>query len=190
MAFSMLEIDAREIDNLAKLFKLAKERAPAAIGRAIKRTGDMTKTRMVRSLTKQTGLRREVIARALKAKPAGVTYAIKSRGGNVHLKYFKARETRKGASAAPWNKRRVYAGTFIKGGRFPHRVALNLGGQVYRRSGAGRLPITSQRSGLYIPKEMITGATGAEFLSAVRSILPQRLQHEIAAILRGHAGGG
>jgi hypothetical protein len=187
MAFSTLEIDVREVDHLAALFKLAEERAPAAISRAVRRTGDMTKTRMIRSLTKQTGLRREVIVRAIKAFPAGMTYSMKSRGGDVHLKYFKARETRKGASAAPWNKRRVYAGAFIRGGRFPHRVGLSLGGQVYRRTGKSRTPIVSLRSGLYIPKEMIGGATGAEFLSAVRSILPQRLAHEIAAILGGHA---
>lgn len=187
MAFSMLEIDYREIDGLAEKFKRAEREAPAAIGRAIRRTGDMTATRVVRALTTQTGLKRQVIARAVKKKPAGLTYSLKSRGGNVSLKYFKARETRKGVSAAPWNHRRVYAGAFIKGGRFPHRVGLNLGGQVFQRTGAGRVPIARLKSGLFIPKEMISGATAAEFLSAVKTILPNRLQHEIAAILGGHA---
>lgn len=187
MAFSTLEIDVREVDHLAQLFKIAEQRAPAAIGRAVRRTGDMTKTRMVRSLTAQTGLKRPVIVRALKARPAGMTYSIKSRGGNVALKYFKARETRKGVSAAPWNARRIYTGMFIKGGKFPHRVGLNLGGQVFARTGASRVPIVKQKSGLFIPKEMISGATGAEFLKSVAAILPQRLAHEIAAILGGHA---
>jgi hypothetical protein len=187
MAFSVLEIDVREIDHLAQLFKLAQDKAPAAIGRAIKRTGDMTATRVVRSLTAQTGLRREVIARAVKKMPAGMTYRLKTRGGNVALKYFKARETRKGVSAAPWNARRVFTGTFIKGGLFPKRVGLNLGGQVFARTGKGRVPIAKQKSGLFIPKEMVSGATAAEFLHAVRTILPPRLQHEIGAILGGHA---
>lgn len=187
MAISTLEIDASQIEHLAELFKKAEQQAPAAIARAVRRTGDMTATRVVRSLTAQTGLKRQVIARAVKKAPAGLTYSLKSRGGNVHLKYFKARETRKGVSAAPWNQRRVFAGMFIKGGRFPHRVALGLGGQVYARTGKGRTPIASQRSGLFIPKEMISGATAAEFLAAVRTILPPRLAHEIAAILGGHA---
>jgi hypothetical protein len=149
MAFSMLEIDAREVEHLGELFKKAEREAPAAIARAIRRTGDMTATRVVRSLTAQTGLKRDVIKRAVKKMPAGMTYSLKTRGGNVALKYFKARETRKGVSAAPWNHRRVFTGTFIKGGRFPHRVGLNLGGQVFRRTGAGRTPIANQKSGLF-----------------------------------------
>ncbi|WP_022722958.1 hypothetical protein [Rhodopseudomonas sp. B29] len=187
MALTTLEINASQVEHLAELFKLAEQRAPAAIARAVRRTGDMTKTRMVRSLTKQTGLKRDVIVRAIKPRPAGLTYSLMSRGGNVHLKYFKARETRKGVSAAPWNHRRVFAGTFIKGGRFPKRVGLNLGGQTYARTGKGRTPIVSQRSGLFIPREMVSGNTAAEFLTAVRTILPVRLQHEIGAILGGHA---
>ena len=187
MAISMLEIDASQVEHLAELFKVAERKAPAAIGRAIRRTGDMTATRVVRSLTAQTGLKRQVIVRAVKKMPSGMTYKLKSRGGNVSLKYFGARETRKGVSAAPWNKRRVYGGTFTKGGLFPHRVGLGFGGQVFRRTGAGRTPIVKQKSGLFIPKEMISGATAAEFIASVRAILPNRLQHEIAAILGGHA---
>ncbi|MGC2774969.1 MAG: hypothetical protein WA418_04945, partial [Bradyrhizobium sp.] len=83
--------------------------------------------------------------------------------------------------------RRVFAGAFIKGGRFPHRVALDLGGQIFKRTGAGRVPIARQRTGLFIPTEMISGATKDTFLRSVATILPARLQHEIAAILDGHA---
>lgn len=187
MAFSTLEIDVRQVEHLAELFKLAEQKAPAAIARAVRRTGDMTATRVVRSLTAQTGLKRPVIVRAVKKKPAGMTYSLVTRGGNVALKYFGARETRKGVSAAPWNQRRVFAGTFTKGGLFPKRVPLNLGGQVFARTGKGRVPIVKQKSGLFIPKEMISGATRAEFLNSVRTILPPRLAHEIAAILGGHA---
>ncbi|WP_316234724.1 hypothetical protein [Bradyrhizobium sp. SZCCHNR1020] len=182
MAFSSLEIDAHEVQGLAETLKRAERKAPLAIVRAIKRTGDMSKVRVVRALTKQTGLKRDVIVRAVKAKPAGMSYSLHSRGGNVHLKYFKARPTKKGVSAAPWNKRRIFAGTFIahaKGG------GAMFGGQVFKRTGASRLPIEAQRSGLYIPKEMISGATAAEFLAAVRTILPVRLQHELARILGG-----
>jgi hypothetical protein len=184
MAFSSLEIDAREVEALAETFKRAERAAPLAIIRAVKRTGDMTKTRVVRALTAQTGLKRDVIVRAVKARPAGMSYSLMSRGGDVHLKYFKARRTKAGVSAAPWNKRRLFAGTFIaraKGGGSMY------GGQVFKRVGKSRLPIEAQRSGLFIPKEMISGATAAEFLLAVRTILPVRLQHELARILGGKA---
>lgn len=186
--FTTLEIDATQIEHLGDLFKKAEHLAPAAIGRAIRRTGDMTKTQVVRTLTKQTGLKRPVIVRAVKHKSSGgVEYKLVSRGGNVALKYFGARETRKGVTAAPWNKRRTYAGAFTKGGNLPHRVGLKFGGQVMQRDGKARTPIHKLKSGLFIPKEMVSGATAAAFLSTVAKVLPNRLRHEIAAILGGHA---
>ncbi|WIG52496.1 MAG: hypothetical protein OJF48_003415 [Afipia sp.] len=187
MAITSLEIDASKIEQLAALFKQAQRHAPAAIGRAIRRTGDMTATQVVRTLTKQTGLKRPVIVRAVKKQPAGMTYRLKSRGGNVALKYFGARETRKGVSAAPRGNRQVFAGTFTRGGRFPNRVGLKLGGQVFARSGASRVPIVKQKSGVWIPTEMVTGATRAAFLATVARVLPDRLRHEIAVILGGPA---
>ncbi|WP_316207581.1 hypothetical protein [Bradyrhizobium sp. SZCCHNR3118] len=187
MAFAELEIDASQIAGLARTFELAKARAPKAISRAIARTGAMTKTQVVRSLTAQTGLNRQVIVRAVKAKPGLMSYALLSRGGDVSLKYFGARETRRGVSAAPWNHRQVFAGTFIKGGRFPKRVPLPFGGQVMARTGSSRLPIAKRKSGLFIPKEMVSGATAAAFLKTVNTVLPVRLQHELQAILGGHA---
>ncbi|MCB2106368.1 MAG: hypothetical protein KDE14_01650 [Rhodobacteraceae bacterium] len=185
MAIAKLEIDATQIDHLGELFRMARHRAPRAIGRAVRRTGDMTKTRVIRTLVKQTGLKRRVIVKAVKARPAVETYTLLTRGGDVSLKYFGARETRRGVSAAPWNKRRVFSGTFTRGGRFPHRVPLDLGGHVYARSGRGRLPIVKQKSGLFIPKEMVSGASKASFLNTVRTVLPVRLRHEIARILGG-----
>ncbi|WP_316216612.1 hypothetical protein [Bradyrhizobium sp. SZCCHNR3003] len=187
MAFSQLEIDASQIEAMAKIFEEAKAKAPKAISRAISRTGAMTKTQVVRALTAQTGLKRPVIVRAVKAKPGAMSYALHSRGGDVSLKYFGARETRRGVSAAPWNHRQVFAGAFIKGGRFPNRVALGFGGQVMARAGKSRLPIGKRKSGLFIPKEMISGATAAAFLRTVNTVLPARLQHELQAILGGHA---
>lgn len=187
MSVTSLEIDASKIEQLAALFKKAERQAPAAIGRAIRRTGDTTATQVVRTLTKQTGLKRPVIVRAVKKMPGGMKYTLKSRGGNVALKYFSARETRKGVSAAPRGNRQVFAGTFIRGGRFPNRVGLKLGGQVFARTGKGRVPIVKQKSGVWIPTEMVTGATKAAFLNTVARVLPVRLQHEIAAILGGHA---
>lgn len=182
-----LEIDATQIEHLADLFKMAEQQAPQAIARAIRRTGDMTATQVVRALVKQTGLKRAVIVRAVKKMPRGATYLLKSRGGNVSLKYFGARETRRGVSAAPWNKRRVFSGAFTKGGLFPNRVGLSLNGQVFARAGSSRLPIVKQKSNLYIPKEMLGGATRAAFLHTVAKVLPVRLRHEIAAIIGGHA---
>jgi hypothetical protein len=154
--------------------------------RAINHTGDKCRTGMSRELTLQTGLPRRTIVRALKrlraGSVAGLAYVIRSAGGNVALKYFGARETQRGVSAAPWGDRRIYGGTFTKGGRFPNRVPLNKGGQVFMRTGSARLPIAVQRSGLFIPAEMVSGKTEAEFYAVVERDLPGRLDHELSRI--------
>lgn len=190
MAVSRLEIDTSQILNLEKVFQQAGPKAPLAIRRAINRTGVSAAVNVEKALVVQTGLKRGVIHRAVKRKPGAagqLSFVLKSRGGDISMKYFKARETRKGVSAAPWGHRRIFAGTFIKGGKFPHRVALKLNGQVFYREGRARKPIIKKKSGLFIPNEMITGASRAAFFAVVRTVLPARLQHEIRAILGGVA---
>ena len=140
---------------------------------------------MVRSLTKQTGLKRKTIARALKKQGGrgSLTYAIRSAGGDISLKYFGARETRKGVSAAPFGARRTFPETFMKGGRFPKRVMLKLGGHVFKRSGGSRFPVAKQRSGVVIPAQMVLGATKAAFEKTVATEFPKRIAHELKRLL-------
>jgi hypothetical protein len=168
--------------------------------RAVNHTGDKARTQMRRVLVTQTGLTMKTIRKAVTSKKAfnGSNYEIKSKGGDVRLMFFGARETRKGVSAAPWNKRQVYAGTFMKGGQFatakqhagwhppltkPGRKDLKMGGAVLRRAGKGRLPLRGVKSGLFIPTEMVTGSSEAAFYSTVESQLPDRLAHELYRVL-------
>jgi hypothetical protein len=183
-----LQVDSAGLGRMANLFAIAGKNAPAGLARALNSTGPTARTMMARVLAPQTGLKPRVIRKALREQRASVgslTYAIRSKGGNIRLKFFGARETRKGVSAAPWGHRRIYAGTFTKGGRFPNRVPLNRGGQVFRRAGAGRLPLELVRSGLFIPQEMVTGETAAAFYHAVERELPNRLAAEVARLLPG-----
>lgn len=188
---ALLEVkaDAAQLQRIANLIGAAGKNAPAAIARAVNHTGDKARTQMTRALTVQTGLKRQTIVRALRvtrASQSSLSYGIRSAGGDVSLKYFGARETRAGVSAAPWGRRRVYAGTFLKGGRFPRRVAITkLHGQVMERTGAGRLPIAKQKSGLFIPQEMVTGATAAAFREVAERDLPDRLAHELLRVIGG-----
>ena len=145
---------------------------------------------MIRTLTVQTGLQRKTIVKALRVTRASgggaMTYAIRSAGGDVSLKYFGARETAAGVSAAPWGRRQIYAGSFIRGGRFPRRVPLRgTNGQVLQRDGGSRMPIHKLKSGLYIPNEMVSGATGTAFREVVERDLPDRLIHELLRALGG-----
>lgn len=151
----------------------SKARSTMAIG--LNSGGRAIRRETIAAETAQTGLRAGTIRRAQvekRASPGHLEYEIWAKGGNVRLKYFGARETRAGVSAAPWNQRQVFPGTFIKGGRFPKRVGLGMGGHVFRREGADRLPIQGGRSGLYIPTELITGQTAAAFQAGAAKVGP------------------
>lgn len=168
-------------------FADAAKQAPDATRRAINHTGDKAKTAMRVVLVNQTGLKRKTINKAVTSTRAsskgGGSYVIKSKGGNIRLQFFKAKETRAGVSAAPWNKRSIYAGTFIKGGRFPNRVGLKMGGAVLIRAGGSRYPLKTVKSGLFIAEEMVTGQSAQAFYSVVSRDLPARIAHEITRIL-------
>ncbi|MBB3937921.1 hypothetical protein [Aureimonas phyllosphaerae] len=167
---------------------LGNDESRKVLNRAINRTGEMARTKVVRALTKQTGLKRQVIVRAVKTKRSsweGLTYVMETQGGDVGLRFFGARETRKGVSAAPFGGRKVFAGTFMQGGRFPNRKALGLGGKVFARVGKARTPFREEDSGVVIPAEMVKGATADAFTSTVSDVLPRRLAHEIARVTKG-----
>ena len=149
--------------------------------RALNHTGAKAKTAVTRALTQQTGLKRKVIVRALKVGKASagrLSYSIEASGGDISLKYFGARETLRGVSAAPFGQRQIFAGTFIKGGRFPGRVDIGKGGHVFSRIGKGR-KFERRDSGVYIPKELVTGATADAFKTAAEE-LTRRIAHEMS----------
>lgn len=178
-----MSANTAEIAALGRRIQAAGKGAAPAYSMAINRVAATTRTGMVRSLSKQTGLKQKTIRKALKKKnsTAGTLSAdIHSAGGDVALKFFGARETRAGVSAAPFGKRSIYTGTFMKGGRFPNRVQGKLGGHAWQRVGGGRGPIKVVDSGVVIPEQMVEGATKATFYKTVEAELPKRLLHELS----------
>ena len=192
---ALLEVraDFAQLARIGNLIGSVGKDAPAAIARAVNHTGDKARTQMVRTLTVQTGLKRSVIVRALhvtraSAGSGSMAYTIRSEGGNVSLRFFGARETKAGVSAAPRGVRQVFPGTFMKGGRFPHRKPLpaKMNDQVFKRiAGAGRFPLRSVKSGVYIPQEMVSGASAAAFREVAERDLPNRLVHELLRVIGG-----
>ena len=174
-----IKVDEAQLASLAAAFGAIGKNFPAALARAVNHAGDKAKTQMTRALVSQTGLQRRTIVKALrvtKASQGTLSYTIRSRGGNISLKYFGARETAAGVSAAPRGARQVYAGSFMKGGRFPQRVTIaKFNGQVMARDGGGRTPLHKVKSGVFIPEEMVSGASGAAFQDAVERDLPAPL---------------
>lgn len=184
-----LRIDTSSFRAVANRFHNAAEATPGAMNRAINHTGDKARTGVRVALVSQTGLKRKTINKAVTSTRAsskgGGSYVIKSKGGNIRLQFFGARETRAGVSAAPWNKRRIFGETFIKGGHFPNRVTISrYGGAVmYRYDGAGRFPIKVKKSGLFIAEEMVTGNSAQTFFTIVNRDLPARIAHELMRAL-------
>lgn len=167
---------------------LGEGRARTAYSRAINHTGRIAGTAAGRALSAQTGLpastgRRAIRRKIDRATPSNLSYTIHGRGGNVSLRHFKPRETRKGVSAAPWNSRRVFAGSFMRAGWFPNRVPKpSWNKQVFERGTGGKF--RKVKSGLYIPAEMVTGATAAAWNASAARLTP-RVAHEIRRVTKG-----
>ncbi|MBT2130109.1 phage tail protein [Aliiroseovarius lamellibrachiae] len=180
--FKVGEVDVADLKQFDNLLGALGQDGPKVINRALNRTGDMARTCVVRELAKQTGLPQKTIRKAVKVKRASwqdLEYRLTSSGGDVSLKYFKARETRRGVTAFVRGERELFEGAFIKGGSFSRgRVVLNMGGHVFQRIG-GRTELEKLKSGVFIPIEMVEGATAKAFEEIVADVLPRRLDHEI-----------
>lgn len=184
MTFRWSNDAIKRFDNQLKA--LGKE-APKALQRAIARAGDQARTQVYRALTKQTGLPRKTIVKAVKVKRPSWTdlsYTMTTEGGNISLKYFSPRETRKGVVAKPFGKSTLFAGSFMKGGRFPNRSGNVFGGHAFHRLTGKRFPIEKTKSEVVIPEEMIKGETLKVFNQTVDKVLPARVEHEIGRLLK------
>jgi hypothetical protein len=191
-AGEMTEIRVRWADQNVKRFgkKIAALNAafPKVLPRIVNQVGERAKTQVIRNLTKQTGLPRRTIVKAVgnpaKAHGGRLSYEMVTRGGNIRLKYLSPRETRAGVIAKPWGKRTLYPGTFMRGGRWPKRVeAPALQGHVWRRLDSAGRKITQARSGMFIPTEMTTGATKAAFEKIAGPLLQQRVEAALHKLL-------
>lgn len=180
-ADATLEKYQKEIVQLAAQF-------PKIIPQELNKVGNRVRTQVVRTLTKQTGLPRSTIVKAVGtegATPGKLFYTMKSAGGDIRLRFFKPRETPKGVVAKPWGKLTPYDGAFMRGGKFPKRVdSAYLTPDVWRRLNKSGTHITQQRSGVRIPVEMITGATAEAFDKLAGPLLEQRIDKVIQKLLK------
>lgn len=174
----------QRFDNQIKA--LGKE-APKALQRAVARAGDQARTQVYRALTKQTGLPRKTIVKAIKVtRPSwtDLSYTMETRGGPVSVKYFSPRETRKGVVAKPFGQKTLFPGSFMKGGRFPNRSGNVFGGHAFHRVTSKRFPIEKTKTDVVIPDEMLKGATLKAFNETVDKVLPKRVEHELGRLLK------
>lgn len=176
----------------AKIAALGDGEAHRIMSTSLTWGGDKLRNLMAQAEAAQTNLPMKTLDAALDGGMmlGSLTYLVRSRGGNVRLKYFGAREEGDGVSAAPWGFRKIYSGSFMMAGRAgARRMVPSWNGQVLRRvdptNKRWRLPgkgwkeskaskTEATRSGLFIPTEMLKGRTLATFERAA-----PRLQGEI-----------
>lgn len=157
------------------------KRFPHLIPREINKVGARAKTLVIRTLTKQTGLPRETIVKAVgnpsQARPGKLSYDMVTRGGMVRLKFFDPKETAKGVSAQPFGKRSIFPKTFMEGGKFPDRKEVEKfkGHVMFRNRSKGR-HYTFARSEVAIPVEMTKGQTKAAFVRIAGPLLQIRIE--------------
>ena len=161
----MFKIDGADVKGLQRfenMLMAVGEKGPVVITRALNRTGAMAATQVVRSVSKETSLPQKMvrnIIRRVTAKESDMVYTIYAGGGDISLRHFKPRETRRGVTAMVRGHRQLFEGNFSKAGDFSKgRVDLNMGGHVYMRLSPKRLPIVKVSSGVIIPREMVESA--------------------------------
>lgn len=148
--------------------------ARTALSRALNHEGDKGRTNVKRALVKQTGIRYGAVDKAMatvRATPATLTYTLKAHGDETNIAWFGGVQRRKGLSAAPWNKRRIFARSFIVPGF----------GRAFMRTSKKRLPIRP----LYGPnlaRELVKDSSAAAWQSGVARIVA-RVGHEIGRML-------
>lgn len=160
--------------------------------RAINHAGAKSKTQVTRALAGQTGLKQAIIRKAIgspkRATFSSLEYQMRTKGGDISLKYFRPTETRAGVKASPFGKRQLFDGHFLKSGpRRSRRVSPKLGGHVYVPTSDDKhwgRPIEGPvKSGVIIPAEMVKGETADVFDRVSGPALDARMRHELARIL-------
>lgn len=185
-----LRIDASDLVDVARSYGLADKQIPRVLVRALNHTGKKAHTQVKRTLVKETGLKAKDVAEGLsqqKAKTSNLEYAIVGRGRHMSLRAFGARQTKKGVSAKPWNKRRVFKGFFI---------VEKLGGQVFAKTNEvgwhktrpRRKPAIEKKWGPSLPRELIRGESHKRLEEIAERDLDARVLHEAERVLE-KAGG-
>lgn len=157
-----------------RLKSVAEKDAKRVFARALNRGGDQARTAVRRSLVAQTGIKYGMIHRAVtneRATPASLAYSLIAVGSETNLSLFGARQGRRGVSAAPWKKRRVFKSTFIVPG---------YGGKVFKREGSERGPLEALW-GPNIAREIVKEPTVLEWQKVGPFVLA-RVQHELSRL--------
>lgn len=155
---------------------IASQRGKTAMRMALNDTGRQVTTKVKRSLAKQSGVQYGAVNKAMTqsfASNAHLEFHIKGTGKHFGLTDFKASQRKKGVSAAPWGKRRIFPHTFF---------VPKLGNQVFRRTGKLRFPI-EKLWGPSIPREMVRDEVPVIFKTTADAVFPMQVRKQFQRLM-------
>lgn len=101
---------------IRRLERFERDAVPKAAAKALNRTATTARKEIIRFMSKRLGLRQKDVrdgSSIKKAKPDRLVAEISFRTKPFNMIRFKARQTRKGVTAAPFGSRRFYRRAFI-----------------------------------------------------------------------------
>jgi hypothetical protein len=151
-----LEIDGHQLDQMVLDMAATEDQARLALRSTLNKMAAWLRVRSVKGLSKELRMQQAIIRRRLRAvkfkqTPDGGVAKVWYGLNPVDLIWLKAKETGSGVSAQ--------GGRFVKGGFIATK-------QVFKRTGAARLPIQKQSDAIEKPAEKTIAADGimsAEF---------------------------
>ena len=190
---AVFEIHAEDapIRELAQSLAVAGKRLPNAAALVMNRVVTRARPKVVKAVAAETGIFPKILTKAvrpLRASPTNLRAGLASRGGEIGLRYFKAREANGGVAADVAGEREFFPGAFRRSGRAPNRYMVRrLNKQVYVRDTESRRwgakPIVKQGSGVWIPLKMIEGESRKAFDEVAATELPVQIARELDKIL-------
>ena len=194
MSFLVMSVQGDGIMKLEKATRIlgSEKKARRAYSMSINRVGRKGFTKVKRVVAKQVKLTQKKVVQYGNVKQnfahsAKLEHRITSRGGEVPLKEFRARETKRGVVANPMGKRQLFEHTFIKSGWWPTRHGPVGNGHVFSpdlsTNKAGRA-FKRTRSGVSIPIQIVEDQSKAAFNANAKA-----LPIEINKMIRKMTGG-
>jgi hypothetical protein len=169
MQILLRDLNKTRIQYEAMIRRVGEQDATKAFNRALNREGDKIRTKVRRSLRKETGAKTAIVDRALstyRSSFANLVYTIEARGAHMGLSHFQPTQFKYGVRAKPWGRWQRFPGTF---------VSKKLHNNVFVREGKDRLPI-KKIWGPSIPVEMVRGATERVFREAEPAVIEEAMR--------------
>lgn len=162
-----------------KLSAIEKQALPKARVRALNRTASSVRTVTVRGVAKAMGTRQKNVrsrVKVLKATTGGEPAArISYKGKGLNMVEFRARQTKRGVSAAPWGSRKLFRHAFITEINGARIVMVR---RKYGERMVGRLPIRAIL-GPGVAKTAMEPDVESAREAAIRERFPKELEHQL-----------